>query len=138
MNTRLSESELQLFELLRNDKLEDYKVYTKRTNKNIFRGIIEKYPESAHFIYELIQNADDAKATNVEIFLYRDKLVFKHDGKKHLYIESYTLQKFFWGHFVAMLQHSLIYNVLRVATRVATTRFYPNFLPFLRVFLMGL
>ena len=83
MNPRITESEYKLFELLRQDKLEDFKVLTKRTNKNIFRGIIEKYPESAHFVYELIQNADDAKATNVKITLYNDKIVFKHDGKKH-------------------------------------------------------
>lgn len=93
MNPKLSESELQLFELLRKDKLEDYKVYTKRTNKNIFRGIIEKYPESAHFIYELIQNADDAKANNVYIFLYKDKLVFKHDGKKQFDITDVTINE---------------------------------------------
>ena len=54
MNPRITESEYKLFDLLRQDKLEDFKVLTKRTNKNIFRGIIEKYPESAHFIYELI------------------------------------------------------------------------------------
>src|SRR5574344_650294 len=83
MNPRITESEYKLFDLLRQDKLEDFKVLTKRTNKNIFRGIIEKYPESAHFVYELIQNADDAKATNVKITLYNDKIVFKHDGKKH-------------------------------------------------------
>ena len=83
MNPKITESELELFELLRQDKLKDYEVFSKKEYKNIFRGIIEKYPESAHFIYELIQNADDARATNVSIILYYDKLVFKHDGKKH-------------------------------------------------------
>ena len=82
MNPKITESELELFELLRQDKLKDYEVFSKKEYKNIFRGIIEKYPESAHFIYELIQNADDARATNVSIILYYDKLVFKHDGKK--------------------------------------------------------
>ena len=50
MNPRITESELKLFELLRQDKLKDYEVFSKKEYKNIFRGIIEKYPESAHFI----------------------------------------------------------------------------------------
>lgn len=40
------------------------------------------YKDPTHFIYELIQNAEDAKAEKVEFLLYSDKLVFHHDGKK--------------------------------------------------------
>ena len=40
------------------------------------------YKDPTHFIYELIQNAEDAKAEKVEFLLYADKLVFHHDGKK--------------------------------------------------------
>lgn len=40
------------------------------------------YKDPTHFIYELIQNAEDAKAEKVEFLLYPDKLVFHHDGKR--------------------------------------------------------
>ena len=48
---------------------------------NVFNGVIDKYCDSAHFIYELLQNADDAKATEVEIELTKDKFIFTHNGK---------------------------------------------------------
>lgn len=46
----------------------------------LWKSIIDKYPDKAHFIYELLQNADDAKASKVSIILYRDGLIFKHNG----------------------------------------------------------
>ena len=36
---------------------------------------------SFHFVFELLQNAEDAKATNVEFFLKKDRLYFVHDGR---------------------------------------------------------
>jgi len=55
--------------------------------------LTQLYPDNAHFIYELLQNAEDAKANTLEFDLRSDKLIFKHDGKKlFLYedIESIT------------------------------------------------
>ncbi len=40
------------------------------------------YPDTAHFIYELLQNAEDAKAQNVKFRLFEDRLEFDHDGTK--------------------------------------------------------
>ena len=40
------------------------------------------YTSSGHFIFELLQNAEDAKATSVSFKLYPDKLVFEHNGSK--------------------------------------------------------
>ena len=40
------------------------------------------YKDPTHFIYELIQNAEDAKAEKVEFFLYLDRLIFHHDGTR--------------------------------------------------------
>lgn len=37
--------------------------------RGVWAALIDKYSDSAHFIYELLQNADDANATKVEIFL---------------------------------------------------------------------
>ena len=40
------------------------------------------YPDNTHFIYELLQNAEDTKATEVSFELFSDKLIFKHNGKR--------------------------------------------------------
>jgi len=46
------------------------------------RKIVEDlYPDSAHFIYELLQNAEDTGATEVAFILAADRLVFKHNGR---------------------------------------------------------
>ena len=37
--------------------------------KGIKSSVIEKYSDQAHFIYELLQNADDAGATTVHLIV---------------------------------------------------------------------
>ena len=44
--------------------------------------LTDLYPDRAHFIYELLQNAEDAQASEVTFLLKKDKLIFVHDGKK--------------------------------------------------------
>lgn len=39
------------------------------------------YSDSNHFVYELLQNAEDEKANKVVIEYYEDRLVFYHDGE---------------------------------------------------------
>jgi hypothetical protein len=39
------------------------------------------YSDKTHFIYELIQNAEDARATQVSFVLGPDKLEMRHDGR---------------------------------------------------------
>ena len=41
----------------------------------------QMYPDSVHFIYELLQNAEDAEATEVCFDLTEDCLGFEHNGK---------------------------------------------------------
>ena len=50
--------------------------------------LTELYPDKAHFIYELLQNAEDQEATDVEFILYNDRLLFRHNGKKRDFILS--------------------------------------------------
>lgn len=46
------------------------------------RHIVEElYPDSAHFIFELLQNAEDVGATEVDFKLYSDGLSFEHNGR---------------------------------------------------------
>lgn len=57
---------------------------------NLFNGDIDKYCDSAHFIYELLQNADDAKATEVEMVLTEDRFIFTHNGKVRFTVSDPT------------------------------------------------
>lgn len=46
------------------------------------REIVEElYPDRAHFIYELLQNAEDAAATEARFILSSDLLRFTHNGR---------------------------------------------------------
>lgn len=46
------------------------------------RKIVEDlYPDSAHFIYELLQNAEDRGATEIQFLLSSDRLIFEHNGE---------------------------------------------------------
>lgn len=79
----LSQENQDLFDELHNSRKEDIKTFEKQDYKGVWQGIIDKYPETAHFIYELLQNADDAEASCVEIVLSYKELIFKHNGRKH-------------------------------------------------------
>lgn len=50
--------------------------------------LTELYPENAHFIFELLQNAEDADASEVWFVLDNDKLTFEHDGKKQFSFDN--------------------------------------------------
>ena len=56
--------------------------------RGVITSVIEKYSEQAHFIYELLQNADDAKATSARFVLHKDRLVFAHNGIRHFSISN--------------------------------------------------
>lgn len=72
-----------LFEALHASRLDAIKVFNRREFRGIWNSIIDKYPEAAHFVYELLQNADDAEATEVLIKVSPQMMYFKHNGKKH-------------------------------------------------------
>ena len=48
----------------------------------IKRLLTDLYPDNAHFIYELLQNAEDAKASEVQFILNTDSIEFEHNGSK--------------------------------------------------------
>ncbi|MBN8647955.1 MAG: ATP-binding protein [Caulobacterales bacterium] len=56
--------------------------------RGVKKSVVEKYSDQAHFIYELLQNADDAKATSARFELHDDKLVFIHNGTRHFTISN--------------------------------------------------
>jgi hypothetical protein len=48
----------------------------------IFRLVTDLYPDNAHFIYELLQNAEDTIATEVTFKLTNSELEFTHNGER--------------------------------------------------------
>ena len=71
---------MSVIEKIRNDREELARVVVK--HKGIRKLVEELYADKAHFIYELLQNAEDAKASKVLFDLKEDKLIFSHDGKR--------------------------------------------------------
>ena len=69
-----------LFEALHNERAKFSEYLKKPSYRGAMTSVIDKYPDSAHFIYELLQNADDAKASQVKIILDEKYLIFKHNG----------------------------------------------------------
>ncbi len=69
-----------LFNKLREKRLKAFEVFKDPDYSGVFDFIKDLYKKKAHFIYELLQNADDAKAKVVKFLLYNDRLVFIHNG----------------------------------------------------------
>lgn len=64
---------------VRDERVDLAKVLKKHTG--IRRIVEELYPDSAHFIFELLQNAEDTGATEVGFVLRSDCLSFEHNGR---------------------------------------------------------
>jgi hypothetical protein len=69
---KLRQTRLRLVEAISENNFQD----------GLKRFLSELYPDNAHFIYELLQNAEDALATTVEFTLQADRLTVSHDGKQ--------------------------------------------------------
>ena len=63
---------------LNNERRQDVRTFQR--HPGIRRTVEDMYPDRAHFIYELLQNAEDVEATHASFELYGDRLVFRHDG----------------------------------------------------------
>ena len=61
---------------------------TKENNFNLDDLLAKPYSDPAHFIFELLQNADDAGATQVEFELNSDCFVMRHNAKKDFDLED--------------------------------------------------
>lgn len=49
--------------------------------EKILRIIINQYSDRTHFIYEILQNAEDAGATYIEFHLGKEELIIFHNGR---------------------------------------------------------
>jgi len=70
---------MSVIEEVRSDREDLARVLKKHAG--IRKLVEELYPDSAHFIYELLQNAEDTGATEARFTLSRTNLVFEHDGR---------------------------------------------------------
>lgn len=64
----------------------------RNNGDNSHRIIANLYSDSTHFLYELLQNAQDAEATAVSFELYPDRLEISHNGRAFSFtdVESIT------------------------------------------------
>ena len=74
---------------LQRDRLDWIKASRKnKFDDGIKRLLKDLYPDNAHFIYELLQNAEDAQATEVRFILKEDGVEFEHNGDRLFSIED--------------------------------------------------
>ena len=52
-----------------------------KNHAGIRRIVEDLYPDTAHFIYELLQNAEDARASEAAFALSRNELMLEHSGR---------------------------------------------------------
>lgn len=90
---RLTKEQKELFDLLYEDRQETAKVLEKQSMRGVKISATEKYSEQAHFIYELLQNADDVKATNAKFILEENRLIYIHNGSIGFTISDVRTEK---------------------------------------------
>lgn len=76
------------FNALHKDRSDTANTLEKPSMRGIWRSVTDKYSDQAHFIYELIQNADDAGAKSVHFILEPTRLIFIHNGVNHFSISN--------------------------------------------------
>jgi len=79
----MTEQQKMWFEGLVKDRQDSAKTLEKHSMRGVKTSVVEKYSDQAHFIYELLQNADDAKATFARFDLEEGGLFFTHNGTIH-------------------------------------------------------
>lgn len=60
---------------------EEWLESTSKNNMELATLLGDFYPNNAHFLYELLQNAEDAGATHAYFELFPDRLILKHNGR---------------------------------------------------------
>ena len=84
----MNKQEELYFQALSQDRAESADMLEKPSMRGIKNSVVEKYSDQAHFIYELLQNADDAKATSVRFILEPNRLIFAHNGTRHFSVTN--------------------------------------------------
>lgn len=84
MQTNLTESER--LEKLISDRKALIEIHERNHFSNGIHSLLtDLYPFTAHFIYELLQNAEDMEASKVRFSLSAKQIRFQHNGKKRMF-----------------------------------------------------
>lgn len=84
----MNKQEETYFSALSKDRSEIADVLERRAVRGYKDSVVEKYSDQAHFIYELLQNADDACATRARFILEENRLIFAHNGSRHFSVSN--------------------------------------------------
>ena len=84
----MEEQQEAYFNAISANRAESAKALEGFALRGVKNSVVEKYSDQAHFIYELLQNASDAKATTAHFELHKDKLIFAHNGKRRFTVSN--------------------------------------------------
>lgn len=84
----MTQQEEIFFAALTKDREEIADVLERRAVRGYKESVVEKYSDQAHFVYELLQNADDVGATRARFKLERNQLFFAHNGTRHFSVSD--------------------------------------------------
>ena len=79
----MNEQEKIWFEALQKRRIKLADALDDPAASGVKKSVVDKYSDQAHFVYELLQNADDAQATSARFTLEQSRLVFFHNGSRH-------------------------------------------------------
>lgn len=68
---------MQIYQDIRESNIKKYGTESEK----VLRIIINQYSDRTHFIYEILQNAEDAEATDISFHLTKDALEILHNGR---------------------------------------------------------
>ena len=89
----MNEQEMMYFNTLSEERKKAAQYLDSFALSGVKESVVEKYSDQAHFIYELLQNADDAKATSARFELFADKLIFAHNGTRRFSLSDPKSEK---------------------------------------------
>lgn len=69
---------MDIFQSIREQNLIDY---GQRFEEWAPRILVDQYSDRTHFLFELLQNSEDAEASEISISLFPDRLELVHDGR---------------------------------------------------------
>ncbi len=68
---------MQIYKQISESNLKKYGTESEK----VLRIIINQYSDRTHFIYEILQNAEDAGASEISFHLKKNALEIFHDGR---------------------------------------------------------
>lgn len=84
----MNEQDRLFFSALYEDRADSAKTLEKPSMRGVKKSVSDKYSDQAHFIYELLQNADDTGATRAKFILEQGQLIFVHNGTRHFSVSD--------------------------------------------------